>query len=130
MYRDLEIIQTKKHLRVMKMNSKLVLSLFAFAAMAMAAGKTYTVKLYEPAMLGTTELKPGEYRVEVTDQKAVLKSGKVQKEADVKVETADSKFDTTTVRLSSGTKPQIQEIRLGGTRTKLVFSDAAKSPGI
>ena len=28
------------------MNRKLVLSVFAFAGMAMAAGKTYTVKLY------------------------------------------------------------------------------------
>jgi len=112
------------------MNRKLVLSVIAFAGMAVAAGKTYTVKLYEPAMLGDTQLKAGEYRVEVNDQKAVIKSGKVQKEAAVKVETSDSKYDTTTVRLSSGEKPQIQEIRLGGTRTKLVFNDAGKAAGI
>jgi len=112
------------------MNRKLVLSAIAFAGMAMAAGKSYTLKLYEPAMVGNTELKAGEYRVEVTDQKAVIKAGKVQKEADVKVETGDSKYDTTTVRLSSGAKPQIQEIRLGGTKTKLVFSEASKASGI
>jgi|SRR3954468_12016867 hypothetical protein len=114
----------------MNMNRKLVLSVIAFAGMAMAAGKTYTVKLYEPAMLGTTELKPGEYRVEVTDQKAVIKRDKLQKEADVTVETSDAKYDNTTVRLSSGAKPQIQEIRLGGTKTKLVFNESAKSSGI
>src|SRR6476660_6324272 len=108
----------------MNMKSKLVISVLAFGAMAMAAGKTYTVKLYEPAMLGATELKPGEYRVEVNEHKAILKSGKVQKEADVKVETSDSKYDNTTVRLSRGSKPQIQEIRLGGTKTRLVFSDS------
>jgi hypothetical protein len=112
------------------MNRNLVVSVIAFAGMAMAAGKTYTVKLFEPAMIGTTELKAGEYRVEVNDQKAVLKSGKVQKEADVKVETSDSKYDTTTVRLSNGAKPQIQEIRLGGTKTKLVFNEKAKASGI
>ncbi len=112
------------------MNGKLLLSLIAFAGMALSAGKSYTVKLYEPAMVGTTELKAGEYRVEVMDQKAVIKGGKVQKEADVKVETSDTKYDTTTVRLSTGSKPQIQEIRLGGTKTKLVFSDTAKAAGI
>jgi len=112
------------------MKSKLVVSVFAFAAMALAAGKTYSVKLYEPAMIGNTELKAGEYRVEVTDQKAILKIGKVEKEADVKVESSDAKYSNTTVRLSRGAKPQIQEIRLGGTRTKLVFNDSAKSSGI
>ena len=112
------------------MNRKLVLSMVAFAGMALAAGKSYSVKLYEPAMVGGTELKAGEYRVEVTDDKAVIKGSKVQKEATVKVETADSKYDTTTVRLSSGAKPQIQEIRLGGTKTKLVFNGNASSAGI
>jgi hypothetical protein len=112
------------------MNMKLVLSLVAFAAMAMAAGKTYDLKLYEPAMVGNTELKAGEYRVQVTDDKAVIKGSKVQKEAAIKIETADSKYNTTTVRLSAGEKPQIKEIRLGGTKTKLVFSESAGSAGM
>jgi hypothetical protein len=114
----------------MKMNRKSVLSAFAFAAIAMAAGKTYNVKLFEPAMLGNTVLKPGEYRVEVNDQTAVVKSGRVVKEAAVKVETGDSKYDATTVRLSSGANPRIQEIRIGGTKTKLVFEDSTKAAGI
>jgi hypothetical protein len=109
---------------------KLVLSLVAFAAMAMAAGKTYDLKLYEPAMVGNTELKAGEYRVQVTDDKAVIKGSKVQKEAAIKIETADSKYNTTTVRLSAGEKPQIKEIRLGGTKTKLVFSEGAGAAGM
>ena len=112
------------------MNRNLVLSVIAFAGMAMAAGKTYSVKLFDPAMLGDTELKPGEYRVEVNDQTAIIKSGKIKKEAAVKVETSDSKYDATTVRLSSGAKPQIQEIHIGGTRTKLVFNGSAKTSGI
>jgi hypothetical protein len=115
---------------VINMKTKLVLSAAAFAALAMAAGKTYNVKLFEPAMVGNTELKAGEYRVEVNDRTAVIKSGKVVQEAPVKVETADSKYDNTTVRLSTGAKPHIQEIRIGGTKTKLVFEDRAKSSGI
>jgi hypothetical protein len=113
----------------MKMNTKLVLSVVAFAGMAFA-GKTYDLKLYEPAMVGGTELKAGEYRVEVTDDKAVIKGSKVNKETPVKVETVDAKFPTTTIRLTAGEKPQIKEIRLGGTKTKLVFSENAGTAGM
>ena len=109
---------------------KLVLSVIACAGMALAAGKTYNVRLYAPAMVGGTELKAGEYRVEVNDQTAVIKGSNLKKEAAVKVETADSKYDTTTVRLSQGEKPQIQEIRLGGTKTKLVFNESSKTAGM
>jgi hypothetical protein len=112
------------------MNKKLVVSVIAFAGMALAAGKSYTVRLYSTAMVGKTELKAGEYKLEVTDDKAILKSGKTQQEAAVKVETSDSKYDTTTVRLSTGDKPQIQEIRLGGTKTKLVFNGSAGASGM
>jgi hypothetical protein len=109
---------------------KFVLCAAAFAAMAWAAGKTYDLKLYDSAMVGNTELKAGEYRVEVTGDKAVIKGAKVLKEAAIKVETADSKYPSTTVRLSAGEKPQIKEIRLGGTKTKLVFSESAGAAGM
>lgn len=112
------------------MKTKLVLCVVAFAGLALAATKKYDVRLYEPAMVGGTELKAGEYRVEVTDQKAVIKGFKVQKEAAIKVETSDSKYNTTTVRLSAGEKPQIKEIRLGGTKTKLVFDEGAGAAGM
>jgi hypothetical protein len=112
------------------MNKKLLVSAIAFAGMALAAGKSYTVTLYGPAMVGNTELKAGEYRVEVDHDKAVIKSGKTQKEATVKVETAESKYTNTTVRLGAGEKPQIQEIRLGGTNTKLVFTGNSGAAGM
>ncbi len=114
----------------MKMNKKLVVSVMAFASMALAAGKKYDLKLYEPAMVAGTELKAGEYRVEVDGDKAVIKGYKVQKEASVKQETSDQKYDSTTVRLSAGEKKQIKEIRLGGTKTKLVFADGAGTAGM
>lgn len=109
---------------------KLLVSAIAFAGMALAAGKSYTITLYSPAMVGNTELKAGEYRVEVDNDKAIIKNGRTQKEAPVKVETAGSKYDRTTVRLSAGEKPQIQEIRLGGTTTKLVFTGNSSASGM
>ena len=43
-------------------------------------------------------MKPGEYKVTVTDNKAVIATGKKSVEANVKVETGDAKFNSTTVR--------------------------------
>ena len=71
-----------------------------------------------------TELKPGDYTLELKDEKVVIKKGKQMGEAPVKVETADSKYASTTVRYRNGDgKYRIQEIHLGGTNTKLIFAD-------
>jgi hypothetical protein len=62
--------------------------------------------------------------VEVLDSKVVISKGKETVEAPVKVETGTGKFDSTSVRYSGdGGKLVVQEIRLGGTNTKLVFSN-------
>ena len=109
---------------------KLLVSVIAVAGMAMAASKSYTVKLYGPAKVGSTELKAGEYQVKVENDKAVIRGDNSTTEANVKVETADAKYSTTTVRLGTGEKPQIQEIRLAGTHTKLVFGGAGSTAGM
>ncbi len=101
--------------------------IFAFLvlALALASAKTYTVTLLQPATVAGTELQPGDYKVSVMDDgKVVLKSGKHSIESAAKVEQADKKFDSTTVRLqtSDSGKPKIEEIRLGGTKTRLVFN--------
>ncbi len=98
--------------------------LIAFATFALAvasAASSYRVTLFQPSNFGGTELKAGEYKLEVKDNKAVVKDGKKMVEADVKVETADQKFSATTVRYLENGK--IQEIRLGGTNTRLVFTN-------
>ena len=96
------------------------------AVAAMASSKSYTVNLLAPATFGGVELKHGEYKVEVNDQTAVIRSGKLRGECPVKVENTENKFDTTSVRLDHATgKPKIQEIRIGGTKTKLVFTETA-----
>ena len=96
----------------------------AALAVASASAKTYSVTLYEPAELGNMTLKPGDYKVDVNDQKAVLTNGKTRCEAPVKVETADSKYISTTVRFANGDgKMHVQEIHMGGSKTKLVFAE-------
>jgi len=93
---------------------------FATLAFAVASAATnYNVTFYEPVVINGTTLKPGEYKVEVNENKATLKKGKVVAESPVKVESNEAKYPTTSVRLAAGT--QLEEIRVGGTRTRLVF---------
>ena len=96
--------------------------LFVVAGLAIASSRSYTVTLYEKAMFGGAELQPGAYKVEVNDQKVTIRQGKVQNESPVKVEENAVKYDTTTVRYGKADgKTKIEEIRIGGTKTKLVF---------
>jgi len=103
--------------------TKRVIFAFLALALAVASAKTYAVTLFQPAVLAGTELKAGQYQLDLNDTRVVIKHGKLKVECDVKVETADSKFATTTVRFANGNgKLRIQEIRLGGTNLKLVFN--------
>lgn len=101
--------------------------LFSFATIALAAASaasSYKITLFQPSIVNGTELKPGDYKVEVTDNKAVIKRGKTSVEAPVRTETADTKFSSTSVRYKNGDgKYRLEEIRLGGTNTKLIFSN-------
>ena len=93
------------------------------AGMAFASAKSYTVTFFEPTLIGGTELKAGEYKFEVQEQKIVIKHGKELTEASVKVETVDSKYPATTVRYANADgKNKVEEIRVGGTKMKLVLN--------
>lgn len=100
----------------------------AFAGLALAATKSYTVTLYETATLGGTELKPGSYKVDVVDQKAVIHNGKEKTEVPVKVEQNGSRYNQTTVRLTQEAgRYRIDEIHIGGSKTKLVLNEASSA---
>ncbi len=105
--------------------TKKILMLFAVLGLAaMASAKSYSITLFEPSMVGPTELKPGQYTLELKDQKVIFHSGKETYEATVKVENADSKYASTSVRYSNGDgKYHVQEIHLGGTTMRLVVNE-------
>jgi len=98
---------------------------FTTLALALASAATnYRVTLFQPSLINGTELKPGEYKIELKDNKAVVKGGKSVVEADVKVESAGEKFSSTSVRYTNADgKYKVQEIRLGGTNSKIVFNN-------
>src|ERR1017187_2774406 len=94
-----------------------VLPFLLLAGLAVASARSYKVSLSEPTLVGTTELKPGDYKLEVNDQKAIIRQGKIETESPVKVEEGQTKFDSTVVRYINNPdgKARIQEIRIGGT---------------
>ena len=109
--------------KVFKMIKK---ALFAFATIAIAvasAASSDRLTIFEPSVINGTELKPGDYKLEVKDSSVVITRGKQTVEAPVKIESAPSKFNATSVRYTNGNgKQSVDEIRLGGTTTKLVFN--------
>ncbi len=104
--------------------TKFLLTLTMLGAAVANAAATYTVTLFQPSIVAGTELQPGVYKVELKDAAVVISKGKQSVEAPVKAEIADSKFGSTSIRYNNGDgKYRVQEIRLGGTKTKLVFSN-------
>jgi hypothetical protein len=101
---------------------KKLLMCFAFVALAVASAKSYSVTLNRDMTVGNTELKAGDYKLEIVGDKAILTKGKIQAEAPAKLESTAQEFRTTTMRVQEeGGKTRIAEIRLGGTKTKVVF---------
>ncbi len=102
--------------------------LFSFSTVALAvasAAANYRVTLFQPSVINGTELKAGDYKLELKDNnKAVVRSGKNVVEADVKIESTQQRFNTTSVRYSNvDGKMKVQEMHLGGTNLKVVFSN-------
>jgi hypothetical protein len=97
--------------------------LFAIAALGVAAAETYKVTLFQPTVVQGKELQPGDYKLDLKNNVLVIADGKNSVETTVKVETSAQKFSTTTIRYATADgKYSIQEIRLGGTKTKLVLN--------
>ena len=104
--------------------SFLILALVtAFAGTVTGTGGSYRITLLQPSVVNGTVLKAGDYKLSVTNDKVTIVSGKTTVEAPVKVEQTEQKFDSTAIRyVDQAGKAAISEIRLGGTKTKVVFN--------
>jgi len=95
----------------------------AFAGTIPAHGPACWINLLAPSVVQGTPLTAGEYRVTVNAEKATFVRGKVSVTVDVKVETEERKFDSTALRfVEIAGKPNLTEIRIGGSKTKLLFA--------
>lgn len=90
-----------------------------------ASAATYKVSLHQDSVVNGQSLKAGDYKVEVKENNtAVISKGKQTIEVPVQSVTSNAKFSSTQVQYNDNNK--LQEIRVGGTNTKLVFG--ATSP--
>jgi len=102
---------------------KVLLFACLLAGVAFASTKKYSITLYAPTMIGGTELKAGDYKFELQNQKIViLNNGKETTEASVKVETGDTKYASTSATFANADgKNKLEQICVGGTNMKLVL---------
>ena len=103
------------------MITKAVLGFFTAALMvASAATGTFKVSILQNSVVDGKKLKAGDYKLEIQNNVAVLKHGKDIVQAPAREETSASKFATTEIQYTNNNN--LQEIHIGGTNTKIVFS--------
>jgi hypothetical protein len=103
--------------------------LVSIATLAAAANNNFRVDLYQPTVVNGAAFKPGEAKIELRDNKIVIKQGKTSAEVDVKVEANKNKYQYTTVGSREENKQQIKDITVGGTNTHIVFERSAAPAG-
>lgn len=121
--------QTFKEIRYGMTRFMLTFAIIALGVASAAPAKTLHMTLGEVAWVGGTELQPGDYKIQMQGDKAMLVSGKKQIEIPAKMETNGKKFDTTLVVIdgTGSSRPALQEIDFGGTTTRIVFSAPGKA---
>ena len=95
---------------------------FGLAALALGianAASSYNVKVFTPVWVGSTEIKAGEYKVEMMGEKAVFKMGKSTVEVPATFSANVRKYPNNAL-VTEG--KQLLEIDLGGTADKIVFA--------
>ena len=103
---------------------KNLLLAFTLLGASLASAKTYSITLSSPVAICDSQLKSGEYKLELRGDSVLVKDGKMVNEFPVHVENEARKFETTSITTSSESgSNRIEEIHLGGTTVKLVFSN-------
>jgi hypothetical protein len=106
--------------------SKLMLGACVFSLGIAAAASSYHVKISDTTWVGTTELKPGEYTVQVEGDKVTFKMGKNAVTVPAKVEENASKFsDNQMLVKTENGQPKLKEIDLAGSKSKILFNEAS-----
>jgi hypothetical protein len=99
-------------------------ALFVLTAPAMA-DKSYHVTMTQAVTAASVQLRPGDYNLVLDNSKVRFQEVQTGKEFEVNAtidDSADKKFENTTIhsqRVEGATL--ITEIRLGGTKTRVVF---------
>ncbi|MBM3727663.1 MAG: hypothetical protein FJW40_19860 [Acidobacteria bacterium] len=112
------------------MTKKFFLGLATCALAVATAAESHTINLFQPTVIAGKELKPGEYKLQIDGSKITLKSGRTVVSTDAKVESADTKYSSTAVRYqTAGGTNKASEIRVGGSKTRIVLSEPGSAVG-
>jgi hypothetical protein len=106
------------------MKKFIVVAGLALSSLTVLSAKTYDIVLSNKTKAGNIELKPGSYKLKIEGTNAIFTDTSKGKSftTPVKVETGDKKFDDTRVQsVKDGETEKINEIDLGGSKTKLGF---------
>ena len=99
-----------------------LLAAIALAVPAFAKPVSKTINIAQTAKLGKSELKAGEYRLEIEGNKATVQKGKhVVAESEGRWEDRSAKSDYDAVLL--GENGQVREVRFAGQARVFVFSE-------
>jgi len=112
------------------MKKKLLLSFMALGVTAaFAANDTFKVNLFQDSVIEGKTVKAGEYKLSMENGNAILKRGKESIAIPARQETDPNKAASTELTYKDNTN--LQEIRFGGTHTKIVFEGAMPAqPGL
>jgi hypothetical protein len=105
------------------MKKLLAITVLAVSSLTVLSAKTYEIVLTAPAKAGTVQLKPGQYSVKVEGSNVTFTDRNSKTfTTPAKIESSDKKFDDTKVQSTKdGDTDRIEEIDLGGSKTKLGF---------
>jgi hypothetical protein len=111
-----------------------LLVLFAGVGLSIAsAAKTYHIAVPDNTEMAGTQLKAGDYSVKVNGTTATLinDANNSRVEATGVVQSSDKKFSQTELEMTTGSNGinHVSAIDLGGTSTKLTFSDSTPAQG-
>ncbi|MBZ5609658.1 MAG: hypothetical protein LAP38_15465 [Acidobacteriia bacterium] len=110
--------------------SRLMLAFGTLALGLASAAASYHMTISSPAWVGGKQLQPGEYKVQLEGNQAVIKGDQDTVQVPAKMETAKDKYSETEIRTSNvNGKRQIEEIRFGGTKASIVFSSVSAGAG-
>jgi hypothetical protein len=105
------------------MNKTLLASFVLAAGTAFAASNTFKVDIFQDSMVDGKTIKAGNYKITVENGNAVIKQGSQTIEVPAREENEQTRVASTELLYKDGTK--LQQIRVGGTHTRIVFEEAA-----
>lgn len=106
------------------MKKLFVVGVLALSSLCILSAKTYELTLTTLTKAGSVQLKPGQYTLKIQGTSATFTDVNNSKSftTPVKVQESDKKFDDTKVQSTKdGDTERIEEIDLGGSKTKLGF---------